>query len=83
MVNVPKDLGVLYGSVHWRNGLSHSVNCLKFIFLLPMAFDWVGGEKQKILSGLYLRSHEVQEVHVLEGHWLSGVCVQCRGVTLI
>ena len=38
----------------------------------------------KILSGLYLRNCKVYEVDTwtLDGHWLGGVVVQNRGVTL-
>ena len=39
--------------------------------------------KNKILSGLYLGNHKVLEVDPWYGHWLGGVGVHRRGVTLI
>ena len=35
----------------------------------------------KILSGLYLRNHKVEEVDTRCRHWLRVVGVQCHGVT--
>ena len=43
----------------------------------------VGGSREIVCPGLYLRNRKVWEVHTWQGHWLGGVDVQHHGVTLI
>ena len=39
-----------------------SLKAMQVLFSLMASAGWVGGRKEKMLSGLYLRNHKVQEV---------------------
>ena len=58
--------------------------CATSLCILDMMFDLIVVTLTfKILSGLYLRNHKMQEVELWWGHWLGVVGVQRHGVTLI
>ena len=47
------------------------------------AFGRAARRWEKVLSGLYLKNHKVQEVDTWLGHWLGGIDVHRHGVTFI